>query len=127
MFKPQSDYILIKPIERKLSSTLAIIAEPEYSRGLVVAVGPGERMKRKNGTETGFIRPCGVKVGDFITYGLDWIYPKYEENGVEYRILQDKDVLFISDRESVDIHNSLSDEQIKELIASHNKELRYAA
>ena len=98
-FKPLHDHILVRPVERKQSDTLWTPIE-KFNRGTVVAVGPGERLKKKNGAESGTIRPIGVKVGDFITYGdLDWIFPKYIEDGIEYRILQDKDVTFIVDQE----------------------------
>ena len=128
MFKPQSDFILIKPIERKLSSALEVVVEnPEFSRGLVVAIGPGERMKKKNGYETGYIRPVGVEVGDFITYGMDWMYPSYDESGIKFRIIQDKDVIFVSDRESIDPDHDLSDTEIDSLIAMHNEDIRHAA
>jgi co-chaperonin GroES (HSP10) len=123
MFKPTQDYILVKPIERKKSHVVEVVSYEKYNRGMVVAVGPGERMKR-NGEETGAIREMCVKPGDFVTYvDLDHIYPKYFEAGVEYRILQDKDVCFISDREFIDQHNQLSDEEIDRLLAEHNKPL----
>jgi co-chaperonin GroES (HSP10) len=77
MFKPTQDYILVKPIERKKSHVVEVVSYEKYNRGMVVAVGPGERMKR-NGEETGAIREMCVKPGDFVTYvDLDHIYPKY--------------------------------------------------
>lgn len=130
MFKPLGDYILVKPLKRLQSKVVEVVSHEKYSRGLVVAVGPGERLKRKSGygLETGAIRPMQVKVGDWITYvDLDHIYPKHFEGGVEYRVLQDKDVTFISDRDYVDAHHELSDADIDKLIAEHNKPLEIAA
>jgi co-chaperonin GroES (HSP10) len=124
MFKPTSDYILVKPVERRQSTTLEVISDEKYNRGMVVAVGPGERIKNRRGEETGHIRPMVLKPGDFITYvDLDHIYPKYFEGKDEYRVLQDKDVTFVSDRDFVDQHNQLSDEEIDRLIAEHNRPL----
>ncbi len=51
--------------------------------------------------ETGIVREMEVKLGDFVIYGngaLDYMYPRYYENGVEYRILQDKDVCMVIDQ-----------------------------
>jgi co-chaperonin GroES (HSP10) len=126
LFKPTQDYILIKPLKRLQSRVLEVVSNEKYSRGLVVACGPGERLKRKDGygLETGAIRPMQVKVGDWITYvDLDHIYPTYFERGEEYRVLQDKDVCFISDREFVDAHHSLSDAEVDRLLAEHNQPL----
>lgn len=135
MFKPLSDFILIKPLPRQQSQTLEVISKEKYSRGLVVAVGPGERNHRRvieGQTELGTrvrkdekpgIRPMQVKVGDWITYvDLDY-YVKYSEAGVDYIIAQEKDVTFISDREFIDQHNSLSDAEVEVLIAAHNAPL----
>jgi co-chaperonin GroES (HSP10) len=98
VFRPLSDYILVRPIPRKQSDLLWVAPE-KFNRGVVLACGPGERLKKKNGEETGAIRQMEVKPGDFITYGdLDWIFPKFDEGGVEYRILQEKDVTFISEQ-----------------------------
>jgi co-chaperonin GroES (HSP10) len=128
MFKPFADYILVKPLQRKQSDTIEVVSHEKYSRGLVVACGPGERLKNSLGEETGAIRKMQVKPGDWITYvDLDHIYPKHFDNGTEYRVLQDKDVTFISDREFVDAHHSLSDAEIDRLLAEHNKPLELAA
>lgn len=120
MFAPRQDYILVKPIERKQSDLLWVTPE-KYSRGLVVAVGPGKWLKRKNGSESGYFQTLTVKPGDFITYGdLDWIFPKYEEKGITYRILQEADVTFIGTREQIDEFGTLNDAAIQALIALHN-------
>ncbi len=129
MFKPLFDQILVKPLDRKQSDTLVVISNEKYNRGLIVACGPGERIKNKRGEETGAIREMQVHPGDWITYvDLDHIYKVYFENGIEYRILQDKDVTFVSERSFIDAHNSLSDAEIDNLISFHNsaRELRAA-
>lgn len=136
-FRPLQDYILIKPIKRKESDNLQVISHEKYGRGVIIAVGPGERLTRKymesqsreGGNrvrleETGKIRPMEVNPGDFIIYGdgtLDYMYPKYFEDGIEYRILQDKDVCVVTTRDQVDPDNIFTDEQIAKLIALHNK------
>ncbi len=112
----------MRPIKRLQSKTLEVVSYEKYSRGLVIAVGPGERLKR-NGEETGAIRPMQVKPGDFVTLENAGRYPEYEENGTTYRVHQDKDVAFISDRAFIDQHNELSDEEIDRLLAEHNKPL----
>ena len=118
MFKPLQGYILVLPIERKQSETLWVTPE-KFTRGLVVAVGPCEHLK-KNGEQINTIRPMQVKPGDFITYGdLDWIYPKYTEDGIEYRILEDKDVTFVLDE-----YKLLDDSRIQELLAKHRPSLQ---
>lgn len=135
MFKPLSDYILVKPLKRQQSKTLEVVSREKYSRGLVVAVGPGERNHRRiieGQTDLGTrvrkeekpgVRPMQVKVGDWITYvDLDY-YGKYHENGTDYVIAQEKDVTFISDREFIDQHHSLTDAEVDRLIAEHNKPL----
>ncbi len=135
MFKPLSDYILIKPLPRRQSATLEVVSKEKYSRGLVVAVGPGERNHRRiveGKTDLGErvrkeekpgLRPMQVKPGDWVTYvDLDY-YAKYHEDGIDYVIAQEKDVTFVSDREFVDAHHSLSDAEVERLVALHNQPL----
>ena len=138
-FKPLQDYILVYPIKRKQSDALQVFSHEKYGRGVIIAVGPGERLTRKfmesqsreGGNririeETGHIRPMEVSPGDFIIYGdgtLDYMYPIYFEEGIEYRILQDKDICFVTTRQEVDPDNTFTDEQIAKLIALHNKTL----
>ena len=122
MFKPLHDYLLVLPIERKQSSVLWVSPE-KYNRGVIIACGPGERLKRKNGKETGAMRQMEVHPGDFILYGdLDWIFPKYEENGLKFRICQEKDVcgvVDVNDFDGCDIDLS----QIVSLISAYNQNL----
>lgn len=115
---PLQDYILVRPVKRKQSEVLEVISHEKYGRGVVVAVGPGERMTKRfheggntvRTEETGIVREMDLKPGDFVIYGdgtLDYMYPQYFENGVEYRVLQDKDVCFIA--EGVDSSESQQD------------------
>lgn len=94
-FKPTQDYLLVRPVERKQSEVLQVISSEKYTQGVIEAVGPGKKNKK------GQIIPLNVKPGDFITYGClergyDF-YPKYEESGVIYRILQEADIAFVAD------------------------------
>ncbi len=131
MFIPLQDFILVKPLKRQQSKVLEVVSHEKYTRGLVVAVGPGERMKKKykehgnrvRTEETGLLRPMSVKVGDWVTLETIGRYPDYFENGIAYKVHQDKDVAFISDREYIDAHNSLTDAEIDSLIALHNQPL----
>lgn len=97
-FIPTQDYLLVLPIERKQSDILWTTKE-NYSRGKVIAVGPGKWLKRKNGKESGHFQKLTVKPGDYITYGdnLDWIFPVFRENGIDYRIIQEADITFIAE------------------------------
>lgn len=93
--KPTQDYILIQPVKRKQSEILEVISAEKFTQGTVIAVGPGKYDKKN------ILRPLTVKPGDFITYGdinlgFDF-YPKYEKDGVTYRILQEADIAFIAD------------------------------
>lgn len=131
MFRPTQDYILVKPLARQHSSILEVVSYEKYSRGLVIAAGPGKCLTMY-GHETDRIAPLDVKVGDYITYGqangsLDNLWPSYEESGETYRILQEADICFISLPEYIDIHNKMTDSEVEALIALHNKPLGLAA
>lgn len=98
MLRPTQDYIVVLPVERKQSEVLTVISSEKHTQGTVIAVGPGKRDKK------GRVRPLTVKPGDFITYGcLDRgydFYPKYEEDGRIYRVLQEADITFIVEPET---------------------------
>jgi hypothetical protein len=82
--RPLRDWICVRPLEYK--HPILYVQGITLSRGIVVAVGPGRRMRRmvrylKNperwtdgytyfadGAETGKIRPVQVKVGDCVEY-----------------------------------------------------------
>lgn len=127
MFRPCDDYILVYPIERKKSDVLHVISDEKYNRGLIVAVGPGKEYEGPDG----FYRvPLDVHPGEFMAYvDLDHIYPRYDEDGIEYRILQEADICFMSTREEIDAGHTLTDEKIRDLIERHNmpEKLREAA
>lgn len=111
-FKPTQDYILVRPVERKQSDILEVISSEKYTQGVVISVGPGKRNKK------GILRPLTVKPGDFITYGdlnrgYDF-YPKYEENRVTYRILQEADIAFIAEPDAAE--HGFPDEEIANLV-----------
>ena len=95
MFCPKSDYILVRPVKRLQSRILEVISNEKYSRGQIVAVGPGERLKRKNGSETGAIRPMQLSVGDWVAMENHGQYGAYSEDGVDYWIMQEKDIAFV--------------------------------
>lgn len=110
--KPTQDYILVQPVKRKQSDILEVISGEKYTQGTVIAVGPGKVDKK------GRLRSLTVKPGDFITYGdinrgYDF-YPKYEKDGVTYRILQEADICFIAEPEAPE-HN-LPDAEIARLV-----------
>lgn len=126
MFRPTSDFILVKPIAWRQSRTLEVISHDRYSRGIVIACGPGEWIKNRAGQRKRF-RPVETKPGDYIVYGFDHIFPVYREDGIEYRILQDKDICFISEPDFIDAHSELSDAQIAAMIRQHSRVLEIAA
>jgi chaperonin GroES len=110
-FKPTADFIIVLPVERVQSTVLMVISQEKHTQGTVMAVGPGKVRK-------GRLRPLEVKAGDFITYGdlvrgYDF-YPRYTEDGVEYRILQEADICFIAEPEAPE--HRLPDANIAELV-----------
>lgn len=112
MLKPTQDYILVRPVECRQSEILHVISGEKFTQGVVIAVGPGKKNKK------GILHPLTVKPGDFITYG-DLIrgydfYPKYEENRVVYRILQEADIAFIAEPDAKE--HGLPDDEIAQLV-----------
>lgn len=92
MLKMLRDRVLVKPIERLLSSTLIVKNTENFNIGEVVAVGPGRRL------DSGYIRPIGVRVGEIVRFG-EFKFPIYEEAGIKYTILQDDDIAAVVERE----------------------------
>ncbi len=127
MFRPLQDFILIRPVKRLQSRILEVVSNEKYSRGLVVAVGPGERIVKRyseggnrwRSEETGARRAMVPQPGDFVTLENSGRYPEIEIDGVRFRVHQDKDVAFISERAYIDQHNELSDAEIDALLAAH--------
>lgn len=112
-FKPTQDYLLVRPVERKQSEILQVVSSEKFTQGVVISVGPGKKNKK------GVLIPLIVKPGDFITYGdsnrgYDF-YPKYEESGKTYRILQENDVAFVADPDH-EAHG-LPDPEIAKLVS----------
>ena len=97
-FRPLQDYVLVKTQTRQHSKVLTVITNDSDQNswgafGEVVAVGPGKRSKK------GKIIPVGSKVGDRVLYGGKGLgcikFPKVVEDGQEYLIIQDADVVCI--------------------------------
>ena len=64
MIRPFADKILVKPIEREAKSTIpGFIYNEEYNTGVVVAVGPGKKIKE------GKYDIMPVSVGERIRFG----------------------------------------------------------
>jgi chaperonin GroES len=77
VIRPLRDYIVVRPLERKLSATLVIVAgrnmKPNVdAAGEVLAVGPGKRNKR------GAYVPLDVKPGDVVHFEEHKTYPKID-------------------------------------------------
>ncbi len=83
--RPLRDWVVVRPFEYK--HPLLFVRGIEMRKGVVIAVGPGRRMRRKvayknheqnsgspvyfeDGPETGKVRPMRVKPGDFVEYGF---------------------------------------------------------
>ena len=85
MLRPLRERIVVKPNVRVLSDVIYVQNKEKHNEGVVVAIGPQVR-------ET--------VVGDFVKYGngtyLDW--PIYEEDGVSYQIISEKDICFIMEQ-----------------------------
>ncbi len=94
-FRPSQDYLLVRPLEREHSETLAVITNEKHCRGIVLAAGPGKRDKR------GRIKPLDANPGDTIHFGdgnFDF-YPKFYEGNECLRIIQEADIAYIEERE----------------------------
>ena len=82
-FKPLRDYVIVLPIERKLSDILIVKNTETFNQGEVVVVGPG-----KNG------RPLDVKPGDKVHFTM-FPHTDYIEDGVKYKLIQEADIACI--------------------------------
>ncbi len=95
MLAPRQDYILVRPIEREHSKTIAVVSHEKHCRGEVVAVGPGKRDKKGN------LKPLDAKPGDIVAFGdgrFDF-YPSHQDTpeGTVYRLIQQADIAFIEE------------------------------
>lgn len=101
-FRPTQDYVLVRPLERKLTdSGIIAINWEKHCRGTVVAIGPGKRNKR------GIIQPLDSRVGDTIAFGdgnFDF-YPRVDLNGETFRLIQEADIVFV-DNDAEDIRHA---------------------
>ena len=88
MLQMLRDRIMVKPIERVLSTIIEVKNTEKYNLGTVVAVGPGGYDK------TGKRMPMDVKPGDVVRWG-EFVFPFYEEDGIKYQIIQEADVAAI--------------------------------
>ena len=89
--KPLGNRVLVKRAEAKTTKGGIILpdtAQEKPRQGEVVAVGPGKI------DDKGELQPMNVRVGDtilFTNYGGTEV--KTEENGVEYLIMSEDDIL----------------------------------
>ena len=77
--RPLRDTILVKPLKWEPSKLIEVAGNQRKPlRGVVIAVGPGYREKRRYRNakgevnrigETGRVTPCDVKVGDVVELG----------------------------------------------------------
>jgi len=89
MLRPTQDYILVRPIERKVSDVIHVVNAEKHCRGEILAVGPGKRDKR------GRLRPLDSRPGQIVAFGdgnFDF-YPKHYEGNECLRIIQEADVV----------------------------------
>lgn len=94
MLRMLRDRILIKPIERRPSSTIITVLHERPNIGEVIATGPGRRLP------SGKVRPIGCSAGDIVRYG-EFDFPQYHADGKKYLILQDDDIAGIVERGEV--------------------------
>ena len=93
MIEPLFNYVLITKDEEKSETKGGIIltdaVKEKPSTGTVVAVGPG-----KVHEQTGVLTPTTVKVGDRVFF-LRLGGQKIEDDGTEYTILKEDEILGI--------------------------------
>ena len=86
MLRPLRDKIVVKPLDRKQSETLAVVSSEKFNLGYVVATGP---------------KVDSVKVGERVRFGTDQGYLTFPEwqaaNGERFLVLSDADVCFVED------------------------------
>ena len=90
--KPLYDRLVDKPIEAEEKSAGGILipdnAKEKPTKGEVLAVGEGKAL------DNGSVRAPKVKVGDQVIYG-QYAGSSYKQDGVEYKIIKEDDVLAI--------------------------------
>ena len=91
-FKPLGNRIVIEPLEGDEQVSSGGIFIPDTAKekpqdGTIVAVGPGRL------TDDGKRVPMEVAVGDVVVYSK-YAGTEYKEDGTEYLILREDDILF---------------------------------
>lgn len=89
-FTPLGERLIVKPLEEEQTTSSGIIlpdtAKEKPQEGEVVAVGPGRV------TDDGARVPMEVQTGDVIIYSK-YAGTEYKDEGEEYLILRESDVL----------------------------------
>ena len=89
---PLGDRVIIEPADSEASTSPGGIIIPDTAKekpqdGTIVAVGPGRL------TDDGNRVPMEVAVGDVVVYSK-YAGTEYKENGIEYLIVREDDILF---------------------------------
>jgi chaperonin GroES len=84
MLRMLRDRIMVKPIERVLSTIIEVKNTEKFNLGTVIAVGPGKELRGK-------VMPMDVKPGDTVRWG-EFQFPEYREGTDKYLILQEADI-----------------------------------
>lgn len=117
--RPLRDWICVRPLEYK--HEFLYVAGIKLSKGVVIAVGPGRRMRRKvrylknperysdgyryfeDGPETGKVRPMQIKVGDCVEYAAS----ARRKGGTEFT-LEGETLLMIPEQSVIGIDDDAS-------------------
>lgn len=89
--KPLGDRVVVKPVEQAEMTASGIVLpdtveKEKKEEGEVVAVGNGEKIQK-----------LGLKTGDRVLFGK-YAGEEVEVDKVEYKVLEDKDVLAILEK-----------------------------
>ena len=109
------DQILVRPLEWEPSKIIEVVRKGRALRGVVVAVGPGDYLKRRRPhpdgkrqivTRTTQFRAIEVKPGEIVELGglnifdgLGYSFPEVVVGGVRHLICQEADVALVLDEE----------------------------
>ena len=104
------DYMLVEPLERDLSKTLAVVENTKPVRGRVIAIGPGthpkvydhpDKHKRKSFEYSSRFLETQVKPGDLVELGgIDiggYSFPQIMYGDKKYLICRELDVSGVLD------------------------------
>lgn len=95
MFQPLHDYVLVKPVERVISSVLEVVSHERTNLGEVIAIGSGKVNKR------GFKRPLDIKVGQMVRIG-EFAFPEVRFHDVKYLVVQEADIAGIVEDKTIE-------------------------